>query len=275
MAYLNISAAPHPLEDAPSVRRIGVGDLKTALREGFDDFWAMPSHVVFLVIIYPIIGLVIARVTMGEDLLPLAYPLMAGFALLGPFAALGLYELSRRRERGQDASWTHAFDVFRSPSIGSIAALGAVQMLIFVAWIATAHGLYAGLFDRVHPQSVTELLRLALTTQAGWALIVLGNGIGFLFAVVALTVSVVSFPLLLDRPVGALSALATSVRAVRTNPVPMLLWGLMIAAALFIGSVPFFLGLALILPILGHATWHLYRKVVVPADGFRPARARS
>ena len=265
MAYLNMSAAPHALKEAPAVRRITVDDLRSALREGFDDFWAMPSHVVFLVIIYPIIGLVIARVTMGEDLLPLAYPLMAGFALLGPFAALGLYELSRRRERGLDAAWTHAFDVFRSPSIGSIAALGAVQMLIFIAWIATAHALYAGLFDGVHPQSVTELMHLALTTQAGWALMILGNGIGFLFAVLALTLSVVSFPLLLDRPVGALAAVATSVQAVRTNPMPMLLWGLLIAVALFVGSLPFFLGLALILPILGHATWHLYRKVVVPA----------
>lgn len=265
MAYLNVSAAQQELAEGPSVRQITLADLSAALREGLGDFWAMPTHVIFLVIIYPIIGLLIARVTTGEDLLPLAYPLMAGFALLGPFAALGLYELSRRRERGLDLSWKYALDVFRSPSIGSILALGAVQMLIFIAWIATAHGLYTGLFGHTHPRSITDLVTLAVSTPAGWALIVLGNGIGFLFAVLALTLSVVSFPLLLDRPVGAMAAVATSVRVVRANPGPMLVWGFIIAAALLVGSLPFFLGLALILPILGHATWHLYRRVVVPA----------
>lgn len=267
MAYVNASVPAAAEPDAPVVRRITVDDLKAALRAGFDDFWAMPTHVVFLVIIYPIIGLVIARVTMGEDLLPLAFPLVAGFALLGPFAALGLYELSRRRERGQDLSWKYAFDVVRSPSWGAILTLGAIQMLIFIAWIATAHGLYTALFGQVRPHSLIELARLALTTPSGWALIVLGNGIGFLFAVVALTLSVVSFPLLLDRPVSASAAVATSIRAVRANPGPMAVWGLIIAVALFVGSLPFFIGLALILPILGHATWHLYRAVVQPPVG--------
>ena len=225
----------------------------------------MPTHVVFLAIFYPVIGFVLARVTMGENLLPLVYPLIAGFALLGPFAALGLYELSRRRERGLDLSWSHAFDVFRSPSLGAILALGAVQMLIFVAWIAIAHALYTGLFGDVRPQTFGELIGLALTTPSGWALVVLGNGIGFLFAVLAMTLSVVSFPLLLDRPVGAMMAVATSVRAVQANPVAMMIWGLIIAVSLLVGTLPFFLGLALILPILGHATWHLYRRIVVPA----------
>jgi uncharacterized membrane protein len=267
MAYINLSALTHERADVPVVRKISIDDLKTAVRAGFADFRAMPTHVMFLVIIYPIIGLVIARVTMGEDLLPLAYPLMAGFALLGPFAALGLYELSRRREQGRDLFWSHAFDVVRSPSFGAIVMLGTVQMLIFIAWIATAHGLYSGLFGHAaRPQSLSELASLVLTTPSGWALIILGNGIGFLFAVLALGLSVVSFPLLLDRPVGAMAAMATSVRAVLANPGPMAAWGLFIAVALFIGSLPLFIGLAIILPILGHATWHLYRRVVVAAD---------
>ncbi len=248
----------------PEVRRISIDDLKLALRAGFDDFWAMPSHVIFLVIIYPIIGLVIARITMDETLLPIAYPLMAGFALLGPFAALGLYELSRRREQGLDTSWTHAFDVLHSPSINSILALGAVLTVIFIAWIGTAQALYAGLLGDMHPHSFSELVRDALSTSGGRALFVLGNGIGFVFAVVAMSLSVVSLPLLLDRPVGAMAAAATSISAVRENPGPMAVWGLIIALGLLVGTVTLFIGLALILPIFGHATWHLYRRLVVP-----------
>ena len=267
MAYAESAPPLAGAPDIPEVRRITLADLTAALRAGLDDFWAMPTHVIFLVVIYPVIGLVIARATLGEDLLPLAFPLAAGFALLGPFAALGLYELSRRRERGLDLSWKYGFEVLRSPSLGSILALGAILTVIFLAWIATANTLYGALFGAVRPHGLGDLAHLVFTTSSGWALIVLGNGIGFLFAVAALTLSVVSFPLLLDRPVGALAAVATSVRAVRTNPGPMAVWGLVIAVALFAGSVPLFIGLAVILPILGHATWHLYRKVVVPAVG--------
>ena len=266
MTYTALGSTLGQSSDMPTVRRISIADLGGILRAGVEDFWAMPTHVIFLVVIYPIIGLVLARVTMGEDLLGLAYPLVAGFALLGPFAALGMYELSRRREQGLDLSWTHAADILRSPSRGSIAALGLLQMILFVAWIATAQGLYAGLMGEQHPQSIGDLVRFALTTPSGWSLILLGNGLGFLFALVALTLSVVSFPLLLDRPVGASTALMTSIRAVQANPGPMAVWGLIIAVALAVGSIPLFIGLALVLPILGHATWHLYRAVVVPTD---------
>lgn len=266
MAYVDTSTARR-ITGAPVIRRISVGDLGSALRAGFRDFSAMPTFAVFLVIIYPVIGLVIARVTMGEDLLPLAYPLIAGFALLGPFAALGLYELSRRRERGLDIGLGHAFDVARSPSLPSIAALGVLQMALFLAWIATANALYTGLFGSARPQTIAALFHMALATKSGWALIVLGNGIGFVFAAVALSLSVVSLLLLLDRPVGAAAALTTSVRAVVANPVPMAIWGLIVAVSLAAGCATLFIGLALVLPILGHATWHLYRKVVLPVSG--------
>ena len=255
----------HEVPALPSVREIRVADVREALAAGFDDFWTMPTHVVFLAIIYPVIGLVLARVTTQQHLLPLVYPLIAGFALLGPFAAIGLYELSRRREQGLDVSWKHAFDVLRSPSIGSIAALGLALMVIFLAWLAVAHAIYIALMGRGMPASMTELLHRILTTPSGWALIILGNGVGLLFAIVALAVGVVSFPLLLDRNVGANAAILTSVRAVLKNPVPMGLWGLIVALALLIGSVPFLIGLAVVMPILGHATWHLYRRVVQPA----------
>ena len=267
MSLVDAPRAPMRAEQ-PAVRTIKISDLGGVLRAGFNDFAAMPTFAIFLVIIYPVIGLVIARITTGEDLLPLAYPLVAGFALLGPFAALGLYELSRRREQGLTIGIGHAFDIVRSPSLASIAVLGAGLMVLFVAWIIAADALYVGLLKAAHPRSLSELVHAALTTKAGWTLIVAGNGVGFLFAALTLTLTVVSFPLLLDRNVGVATAISTSLRAVQANPLPMAAWGLIVAVSLAVGCATLFIGLALVLPILGHATWHLYR-LVVANDGVR------
>jgi uncharacterized membrane protein len=230
----------------------------------------MPSHALFLCVMYPIIGLGIAGLTLGYALVPWFYPVAAGFALVGPVAAIGLYELSRRREAGVEVTAADALDVFHSPSIGAIVALGFLLMLLFLVWVATAHAIYVASFGYATPSSIGQFARDVLTTPAGWYLIVVGNGVGFLFAVVALVFSVVSFPLLLDRDVGAAVALATSIRAVRENPAAMALWGLIVAVLLLAGSIPMFLGLPVVLPVLGHATWHLYRKVVEPDPSPRP-----
>jgi uncharacterized membrane protein len=248
------------------IRKIGLADIMEALRQGLDDFFAMPSHMIFLGLLYPIVGFVLFRLAFGYDVLPLLYPLATGFALMGPLAAVGLYELSRRREQGRDTHWTHVFDVRRSPSVGAIVALGVLLMLIFLGWLATAQGIYQSLFGVLAPSSITDFIHDVLTTDAGWKLILFGNAAGFLFALAVLVISVVSFPLLLDRDVGAAVALWTSVRAVAANPFPMAVWGLIVAVLLLIGSLPFFFGLAVVVPILGHATWHLYRKVVRAPD---------
>jgi uncharacterized membrane protein len=262
MANLHVIAGVGETPAHPVVRRIGLADLNDALAKGLADFWAMPTHVLYLGVLYPVVGLILSRAIFGYDLMPLLFPLAAGFALIGPFAALGLYELSRRREQGQDVSRTHAFDVLRSPSRDAILALGALLMAIFLVWLATAHALYVSLFGYEAPESIAQFVRDVFTTPAGWTLILVGNGIGLLFAVVVLTISVVSFPLLLDREVGAAVAIETSVRAVLANPLIMTIWGLIVAVALLIGSLPLLLGLAVVMPVLGHATWHLYRKVV-------------
>lgn len=266
MAHIHIlnGAADSPVR--LTVRKIGLADLEDALARGWNDFAAMPSHVIFIGLLYPIIGFVLFRAAFGYDVLPLLYPLATGFALVGPLAAVGLYELSRRREQGLDTHWTHVFDIRKSPSFAAIIALGVLLMLIFIAWLATAQAIYQSLFGVLAPSSITNFARDVLTTQAGWTLIVLGNGIGFLYALLVLVISVVSFPLLLDRDVGAAVALWTSVRAVAANPVPMAAWGLIVAVLLVVGSLPFFFGLAVVVPILGHATWHLYRKVVRAPD---------
>ena len=248
--------------DQPIVRKISPADLRDVLARGLDDFKAKPSHILLLVILYPIVGLILIRITAGYDILPLIFPILAGFALLGPLAAIGLYELSRRRELGLDVAWKHAFDVLRSPSIRAIVTLSIVMMALYFSWLGTALGIYGLFFGDAVPASIEEFVRQILTTPAGWGLIIVGCGVGFLFAVVVLTISVVSLPMLLDRNVGVVTAVQTSIRAVLANPKTMAIWGLIVAGTLVIGSLPFFVGLAIVLPVLGHSTWHLYRKLV-------------
>jgi uncharacterized membrane protein len=252
------------------VRRIGVSDLIDALSLGAKDFNAMPTHAMFLCVIYPVVGLIAARLAFGYSVLPLLYPLVTGFALVGPLAALGLYELSRRREAGQETSVTHALDVVQSSSIGAIVALGLLLLGIFVLWIAAANALYIANFGYGTPASIGGFIEDVVTTRPGWNLIIFGNAIGFMFAVLVLTVSAVSFPLMLDRDVGAAVALLTSVRVVLRNPVTMAAWGVIVAALLFLGALPMFIGLTVVMPILGHASWHLYRRAVVADDSPRP-----
>jgi uncharacterized membrane protein len=249
---------------APVIRTIRLSDLGDALRLGWEDFKAVPSHAIILCVIYPVLGLVLARLALGYSVLPLLFPLAAGFALLGPFAALGLYELSYRRERGEEASAWHATEVLRSPSFGAMLGLGTLLLALFVIWVATAQAIYVATFGYEAAAGIPDFARRVLTTRQGWWLIVVGCGVGFLFAVVALCISVVSFPLMLDRHASAADAMVTSLRAVARNPVPMAAWGLIVAVLLVAGSLPFFLGLAIVIPLLGHATWHLYRKVIEP-----------
>ena len=254
----------------PQIRKITFADLQEALTRGVDDFLAMPSHAVFLCLIYPVVGFVLARLVLGANVLPLLFPLAAGFALIGPLAALGLYEMSRRREQGLDVSWKHALDIRRSPSLGAIVVLGLMLVAIFLVWIAVAQAIYVATFGYVPAASMPDFINQVFTTPQGWTLAIIGNLVGFLFAVVVLSLTVVSFPLLLDRDVGVATAILTSMRAVLANPVTMAMWGLIVAALLLIGSLPAFFGLAVVVPILGHATWHLYRKVIEPDMSDRP-----
>ena len=246
------------------VRKIRFSDLGDALRLGWEDFKAVPTHAIVLCVIYPVIGLVLFRLVLGHSVLPLLFPLAAGFTLIGPFAALGLYELSRRRERGQDAAAWHTMRVLRAPSIGAIFELGVLLFVLFGVWIAAADAIYIAIFDYAPAASIPDFAQRVLTTSEGWSLIIVGCGVGLLFALVALCVSVVSFPLMLDRHATAIDAIRTSMKAVMMNPIEIGMWGLIVAASLALGSLPFFVGLAVVLPVLGHATWHLYRKVVEP-----------
>lgn len=268
LSHILVGASTSPAR--PAIRHITPSDLWQSLRLGLDDFSAMPSHAIFLCAIYPLLGIVLIELTLGHSMLPLAFPLAAGFALVGPFAAIGLYELSRRREAGLDNSSGNMLDVLHSPSLGAIIALGLLLMAIFLIWLAVAEAIYIANFGYAPPASIDQFVRDVLHTSAGWRLIIEGTGVGFLFAVVTLTISAVSFPLLLDRDVGAAVALLTSIRVVLANPMTMALWGLIVAALLVIGSLPLFLGLTVVVPVLGHATWHLYRRAVEPNPNPHP-----
>ncbi|MEZ5779953.1 MAG: DUF2189 domain-containing protein [Paracoccaceae bacterium] len=250
--------------EPPEVRRIGMADIRAAIRLGAADFAALRTDVLMICLLYPIIGAVLVWAAFNRNMLPLVFPLISGFALLGPVAAIGLYEMSRRREAGQTVSWADAFAVLGSPRFGAILVLAAAHFFIFFLWILAAYGVFLATLGPEVPATASAFFTEVLTTNAGWAMIAVGLPLGFVFAAIVLASSIVSFPLLIDRPSGLPVAVVTSFRVARENPVTVAVWGLIVAALLLLGSIPFLLGLAIVLPVLGHATWHLYRRAVVP-----------
>jgi uncharacterized membrane protein len=246
----------------PAVRRITAADLGDALVRGISDEGAYRTDVFFLVLAYPILCLGAAYVSFGLNMIPLLFPLASGLAIVGPAAAVGLHEMSRRRELGLEVSWRNAFDVVHRPAIGGILILGMLLTALFLSWLATAWLIYTNTMGPALPDSAGQFLHDVLYTDGGHLMMAIGIGVGFLFALVAMAVSVVSFPLMVDRDIGLDSAVKTSLRAVAANPGPMAGWGLIVAGVLVVASIPLFVGLVVAIPVLGHATWHLYRKVV-------------
>jgi len=247
---------------SPRVNRIGIEDIRIALQKGTQDFAALRTDVLFIVILYPIIGLCLAAIAFQRELLPLLFPLVSGFALLGPIAAVGLYEMSRCREKGEPAGFRAALGVMGSPAIGAVLIIGLGLVLMFVVWMLTAYLIFTLTLGPETPVSVASFLRDVFTTGAGWAMLIIGCAVGFVFAAATLATTIVSIPLLLHRHVGVRAAIATSLELTRKNPLTVAVWGVIVAAVLIVGMIPLLLGLILAFPILGHATWHLYRRAV-------------
>jgi uncharacterized membrane protein len=245
------------------LRDLKFSDIRVALRKGIEDFMTFRTDVIFVVVIYPIVGLLLAWFAFNRDFLPLLFPLVAGFALLGPIAAVGLYEMSRRRERGEEVGWGDAFGIVESPSFAPILVLGLYLLAIFMVWMTAAYALYGMTLGPEPPTSLSAFVSDVFTTSAGWTLIIVGVAVGFVFAAVVLSITVVSFPLLVDRHVGLPRAVIASVQISTRNPVQVLAWGAIVVALLGLGILTLFVGLIVVLPILGHATWHLYRQAVV------------
>jgi len=245
------------------VRTIALNDLWQSLKEGYDDFNATPAVGMFLtVLLFLLFALLLTLSLVGKNLHYLAFPIVAGFTLIGPVVSVGLFEMSRRREHGLDVSWRSTFDFVHSASFAPILALSLVMMVLYVAWLFSAEFLFFGLFGDDPPVSASDFVTQLVTTRRGAGLIVYGTLLGFIFAFTALAISVVAFPLVLDRPASAATAVAISIRAVTSNLMVMAVWGLIVVVLLVAGAIVFLIGLAAVLPILGHATWHLYRKVV-------------
>jgi uncharacterized membrane protein len=258
---------PHPERHAgqvvPQVRKIGIADLRDALREGAEDMGALRDDVLFVALIYPIAGIVLAAVAFNYNLMMMLFPLASGFAILGPVAATGLYEMSRRRELGEHVTWLDAMKVFSSPAIGSIIGVGLILLSLFAVWLTVAYQIGVATLGAETPPTLRMFLESAFLSAASPALIVVGVGVGFLFAALAFAISVVSVPLLLDRDLGLWIAIKTSLKAVSANFGTMVVWAMIIAGSLVLGSIPALVGLIVVVPILGHASWRLYRKVVV------------
>ena len=262
-------AATHAVPAAESaapeipVRTLSSRDLNLSLREGWKDFLSMRGDLIFVGLLYPLVGFVAAWVTLGYNFVQFFFPLAAGISLLGPIVAIGFYELARREEAGLHSNWSHFFDFRKRPSADGLGAVAALLVVIFILWMVAAEGLYAALWGTlVPPDSIGAFLTRLFTTPEGWTLIVVGNLVGAAFAVLALAISFVSLPMLVDCNVDARTAVDTSIRAFRANKGMMIRWGFMIGVLLVLGSIPLFIGLAVVLPWLGYATWHLYTHVV-------------
>ncbi|HEX3365737.1 DUF2189 domain-containing protein [Phenylobacterium sp.] len=254
--------ARHAGQAVPQVRKVTAADLWDALRQGAADLGALRDDILFIGIIYPVAGLLMARLAFSYDLLPMLFPLASGFAILGPVAAVGLYEMSRRRELGEHVTWLDAFGVLASPALGSILGMGAILLALFGLWLGTAYEINLLTLGAAPPPTLLAFSHNVFWTHSGATLIAAGVGAGFLFAVVAFAIGVVTVPLLLDRDVELWIAIRTSLRVVAANPGTMMLWGLIVAGSLVLGSIPALVGLIFVVPVLGHASWHLYRKAV-------------
>jgi uncharacterized membrane protein len=237
-------------------------DCLAALAEGWNDAVEMPTYPAFLGLSYALAGVTLVSLSSFANALQLAFPLVSGFALVGPCVAVGLFEMSRRRELGLASSWRDCFAVLRSPALPSILALSVLLFAIFAAWIAAAQILYVHIYGPNPPTSALSFFSDVLTSGRGLLLILLGGAVGSGFAAAALSISIISFPLMLDRDVGLFPAIAASLRLSRECPAAVALWGLIVAAALFIGALTLFVGLAVVMPVLGHASWRLYRRAV-------------
>lgn len=253
------SIADIPEAGPTQVRKLEIADLRAALNAGVADFKAAPAFGLFFALIYVLGGLGL-WFGLGAAGQPVWFIFIAaGFPLFAPFAAIGLYEVSRRREAGEPLDWGPVLGALKGRGDGQLALMSVGVLLVFGFWIILARGIFAIFMA----QSGIGFENLgALATGSGVMMLLVGSAVGGIVALVLFSITVVSLPMLLDREVDFVTAMITSVEAVRSNPQVMLRWAATIAAVMIVAMIPAFLGLFIALPVLGHATWHLYRRVI-------------
>lgn len=249
----------------PVVRSIAVGDAVEALIRGLRDFQAAPRYGLLFGSLYAAGGIAIFACLGALGMTYMVYPLAAGFAIIGPFVALGFYEVSRRLERSEPISLAGIWNTVRSRR--EIAWMAFVTVFVLVVWMYQVRLLLALFLGNAGSfASMSEFIGIVLTTNEGLLFLAVGNVIGAALALILFSLTVVSFPLLLERDVDFVTAMITSLRAVAASPLPMISWAVLVAVLLILSALPMFLGLVVTLPVLGHATWHLYRRVVGSPD---------
>ena len=256
-------AASAPSAQDVEIREIGLRDLRIALAQGWDDFMHKRGDLIFLGLIYPGAAVLAALIAVNASVLPLVVPIATGALLLGPAAASGFFELARRREQGLDSGWRHFFDAERGPARESLAALTAMVFCVFMLWLVAAWVVYLETMGAAAPASTGAFVHAMFSTRQGWEMVVIGNLVGVGFAILTLALTVVSFPMLVDGAASLRLALRTSLRVTAKNPVTFAVWGIIVVALVVLGSIPVFVGLGIVLPVLGYSTWHLYTRAVV------------
>jgi uncharacterized membrane protein len=248
-------------QSASKVRAITVSDVFDSLKAGIADFAKAPSYGLFFGIFYALGGAALIALAWWSEQYMTILPLIMGFALIGPFAAVGLYEVSRRLEAGLPLSFPIILGTVRRQSGRQIMMLGFTLMVLLLFWVRVALLIYALNFG-LKPVNLMTMGLEAMFGSAAITFLLVGTAVGAVFALVAFSISVFSFPHLLIKEQDFISAIILSVKGVTFNLPVMLVWGAIVAIMLLVALVPMFLGLVLVLPILGHATWHLYRKVI-------------
>lgn len=248
----------------PQVRKITFDDVQAALAAGVKDFLTVPAFGFVLGGIYALGGLAILASVFTFHLSYLAYPLLSGFVLIGPFIAAGLYEVSRELEAGRTPTWSQVIGTIFAQRKRELAWMAFISIFAMIIWLYQVRLLLALFLGFATFATFDDFARVLFTTTDGISFLVVGNVVGLILALAVFSITVISFPLLMDRDVDVVTAMITSVNAVVTNPGPMIGWGLVVVFFIALGCIPAFLLLPLALPVLGHTTWHLYRRAVVP-----------
>lgn len=209
------------------------------------------AKIIFARLIYPTVALLAAALALGSAMSLIIFPLAGTFSLLGPLIAIGFYELARHRKAGMEARWSHFLNPLRDPNRAQILGLAAYLVILALAWLLMAKTIYNGALGILAPTSLGSFLSMLFTTPQGWRMIVMGNIVGLAFALVTLMTMLVSFPMMVDKPTHASNAVISSLR-----------WGINVARLLALACIPLFLRLAIVLPVLGYASWHLYTRLV-------------